>query len=225
MDLIMNNYYLFSAVSVFSAILAFDYYSTNESENTEFRVLNNEITTMEENFLVNEDFDESSRQEKNQLSYFVEKSKSNAVHIKKIQQSNNIENFSENVHNVREQIFLEIAPTKEDFISAMREVYKDRPASFKRNLERNFEEALNPKPYCNDKRKNWAEPYISEINKGNVFVNEQLWQKNSPSNKAQLSQYLSKCTQESQPFELVAQSSGYTVAYYSLRKGYQPVNL
>ncbi len=225
MGLAMKNYYLFATVSAFSAILAFNFYSTDESENEEAALSNNEVKYNEDSTLVSSAYVKERKSLEMPMTSSNENVESNSIAVKKIQRSSDLDNFSENVSNVRDQISLGIAPEKEDFINAMREVYKDRPASFKRNLERNFQEALNPTPYCNAMRKNWAEPYVSEINAGYVFINEDLWQRNSPSNKAQLAQYLSKCTQDSQPFELIAQSSGYTVAYYSLNEGYQSANL
>lgn len=139
----------------------------------------------------------------------------------KMIRSADLGNFSENVYNVREKIALGLPPERDELIAAMREVYKDRPESFRRNLERSFENTLNPKPFCNSMRKEWASPYIAEVGAGYVFINEEIWQGNGPSNKAQLAKYLSKCTQDSQPLELISHSSGHTIAYYSLQEGYQ----
>jgi hypothetical protein len=226
MSLVMNNYYLFTAVSVISAIVVFNVYPTNTDKYEDASVL--ETIALKDNLNHEKEpavVSDTPLQENAPLEALVKKSESHLYSSKKMQRSGNIENFSEVVHKVREQISLGIAPTKEDFIATMREVYSDRPASFKRNLERDFKEALNPAPYCNEMRESWAQPYISEINAGYVFVNEALWQKNSPSSKVQLSQYISKCTQDSQPFELIAQSGGYTIAYYSLNKGYKSASL
>lgn len=131
------------------------------------------------------------------------------------------EGFSQVVYDVRDKIFSGVQPETEEVVAAMREIYADRPKSFKRNLEKFFEISLNPPEYCNTMRRNWAQPFIKEVADGMVFVDDQLWEKNSPGNKVQLGQYFSKCTQDNNALELVSFETGTTIAYYSLSEGYR----
>ena len=220
----MRNLYILSAAVLVTATFTLGVINNDtdttamEDKSTKEQTPNNETTIISDNTLNNI---EQQRQD----ALLANSTKLTEPQTSKMISSVEEGNFSDNVYNVREKIALGLSPERNELIAAMREVYRDRPASFRRNLEKSFDNVLNPKPYCNTMRENWARPYIAEVNNGLVFVNEDLWQKNSAGNKVQLSQYLSKCTQDGQALELISQDGGHTVAYYSMEEGYQSANL
>ena len=214
----MKYNFILGSIGIFSAVLWSSYYFDSVKPSTTVSLP--EKTTL----VVKEELPKEAQPtltDSTRAAILIKKLESKDKPTKPMIRTADLDVFSENVRNVRDKISLGIAPERDELISAMREVYKDRPESFKRNLERSFDKVLNPKPYCNDMRKTWSDPYISEINEGFAFINEDRWNKNSPTNKVQLAQYLSKCTQDGQPIELVSTESGNTIAYYSIAEGYQ----